>query len=77
MLPRSEKQHKLESGETEMKKLRVFLAAATLASAFIVVGAGPASARCVGEPVNACVLICEVGNSNKYTADLFSFCEVW
>jgi hypothetical protein len=39
--------------------------------------AGPASAKCVGDPVNPCVLICEVGLSNKYTEDLFSFCYVW
>lgn len=61
----------------EMKKLRVFVATAALASAFIVTGAPPASAKCVGDPVNPCVLICEVGNSNKYTQDLFAFCKVW
>jgi hypothetical protein len=60
-----------------MKKLRIFLATASLASAFVVLGAGPASAKCAGEPVNACVLVCQVGTSNKYTQDLFKFCEVW
>ncbi|MDQ3957233.1 MAG: hypothetical protein M3273_02805 [Actinomycetota bacterium] len=60
-----------------MKKLRVFLATAALASAFIVVGAGPAQASCVGEPVNPCVLVCKVGLSNKYTEPLFRFCYVW
>jgi hypothetical protein len=61
----------------EMKKLRVFLATVSLASAFVIVGAGPANAKCVGEPVNPCVLICEVGQGNKYTEDLFGFCEIW
>jgi len=60
-----------------MKKLRVLLAATTLASAFVIVGAGPARANCVGEPVNPCVLVCEVGLGNKYTKDLFSFCYIW
>ncbi|MGH2754654.1 MAG: hypothetical protein ACRDLB_09480 [Actinomycetota bacterium] len=59
-----------------MRRLRVLLAAAVMASAFIVVGAAPASANCEGEP-NACVLICEVGQSNKYTEGLFRFCHVW
>jgi hypothetical protein len=60
-----------------VRKVRVFLAAVSFASAFIVVGAGPASAKCVGDPVNPCVVICQVGQSNKYTEDLFSFCNVW
>lgn len=60
-----------------MKKLRLFVAAAALTSAFIVGGASPASANCVGEPVNPCVLICQVGQSNKYTEGLFRFCHVW
>jgi hypothetical protein len=60
-----------------MRKLRLFLAASVLASVFVVGSAGPASAKCVGDPVNPCVLICEVGLSNKYTEDLFSFCYVW
>jgi hypothetical protein len=58
-----------------MKKVRLFLVGA-LVSSFLVLGAGPASAECVGEP-NVCVLVCEVGMSNKYTADLFEFCKVW
>jgi hypothetical protein len=62
-----------------MRKIRIFLAGAALASVFIVGGAAPASASCVSDPglPNACVLICEVGQSNKYTADLFRFCYVW
>ena len=60
-----------------MKKLRLFVATALLASAFVVGSASPATAKCVGDPVNPCVLICEVGNGNKYTAELFGFCEVW
>ena len=60
-----------------MKKLRVFLAAASLAAGIVVVGAAPASAKCVGEPVNPCVIICEAGTSNKYTEDFFEFCKVW
>ncbi|HWL65428.1 MAG TPA: hypothetical protein VNP73_05580 [Actinomycetota bacterium] len=58
-----------------MKKIRVLLVAC-LAAAFMAVGAGPASAKCVGEP-NVCVLVCEVGTSNKYTEELFEFCYVW
>lgn len=60
-----------------MKKLRLFLATTALASAFVVGGAQPASAKCVGEPVNPCVLICEVGTGNKYTEQFFRFCYVW
>lgn len=60
-----------------MKRLSVFLAAVSVASAFTVVSAAPASAKCVGEPVNPCVLICEVGQSNKYTEGAFRFCHVW
>ena len=60
-----------------MKKLRVFLATGILASAFLVAGAAPARANCVGEPVDACALVCEVGLSNKYTAPLFRVCYVW
>ncbi|HJR44458.1 MAG TPA: hypothetical protein VJ927_02535 [Actinomycetota bacterium] len=59
-----------------MKKLRVFLATATLASAFVVVSATPASASCYGEPVDACAVVCYVGYNNKYTHDFFKFCEV-
>jgi hypothetical protein len=60
-----------------MKKLRVFLATVSLASAFVVVGAGPASANCYGEPVDACAAVCQVGQSNKYTEGAFKFCHVW
>jgi hypothetical protein len=59
-----------------MKKLRVFLATASLASAFIVVGAGPASANCIGEPVDPCALVCSVGYNNKYTQPLFRWCTI-
>ena len=58
-----------------MKKLRLFFATALLASAFVATSAAPASAKCVGEP-NVCVLVCQVGQSNKYTAGLFEFCHV-
>ena len=59
-----------------MKRLRVFLATLMLASAFVVAGAGPASANCEGDP-NVCVLVCKVGQSNKYTEGAFRFCYVW
>jgi hypothetical protein len=59
-----------------MKKLRLVLVAA-LASSFMFVGAAPASANCTGEPVDACAAICQVGQSNKYTAELFEFCWIW
>ena len=61
-----------------MKKLRLFLVA-TLASGFIVVGAGPASANCYSDPSlpDACAAVCQIGQGNKYTEKLFSFCEVW
>ena len=61
----------------QVKRLRLFLAASVLASVFVVGSATPASANCVGELVNPCVLICEVGLGNKYTKDLFSFCYIW
>jgi hypothetical protein len=61
-----------------MKKLRLFLATAALASAFVVVGAPPASADCVSPgPVNPCAVVCQVGLGNKYTAPYFRFCYVW
>ena len=63
-----------------MKKVRLLIAGAVLASSFIFVGASPASARCWSDPalpVNPCVVICSVGQGNKYTEDLFRFCEVW
>ena len=61
-----------------MKKLRLFLAG-SLVSAFIVVGAGPASANCHSDPSlpDPCVAVCVIGQSSKYTEKLFSFCEVW
>ena len=59
-----------------MKKLRVLLAGAIMASAFVVTSASPAHANCVGEPINPCVLLCSVGLSNKYTAPAFRWCYV-
>ena len=59
-----------------MKKVRVFLAIAAMASAFTVLGASPASANCVGDPVDPCAAVCQVGLSNKYTEPLFRFCYV-
>lgn len=59
-----------------MRKLRVVLAAATMASAFVVVGAPAAHASCVGEPVDACAVACSIGLGNKYTAPAFQWCYV-
>jgi hypothetical protein len=61
-----------------MRKARLFLVA-TLMSTFIVAGASPASANCQGDPnlPDPCVAICVIGQSNKYTEKLTSFCEVW
>ena len=59
-----------------MKKLRVLLAAATMASAFVVVGASPAHASCYGDPVNPCEVVCRIGLGNKYTAPAFAWCYV-
>jgi hypothetical protein len=60
-----------------MKKLRLFLATAALASTFVVVSAPPASANCTAPLVNPCAAICHVGLGNKYTAPYFRFCYVW
>ena len=59
-----------------MRKLRLLLAAAIMSSAFVVVSAGPASASCIGEPVNPCAVVCQIGLSNKYTAPAFRWCYV-
>lgn len=59
-----------------MKKLRVLLAAATMASAFVVTNASPAHASCYGEPVDPCVVLCSIGLGNKYTAPAFRWCYV-
>lgn len=64
-----------------MKKLRVFLAAATLASAFTVLSASPAHATCFnpGEPLgvpNACHVVCAIGLGNKLTRPAFQWCYV-
>lgn len=58
-----------------MRKLRLLLAAALMSSAFVVVGAAPASASCVGEP-NVCEIACRIGLGNKYTAPAFKWCYV-
>lgn len=55
----------------EMKKLRVFLATAAMASSFLIVSAGPASADCLGQPVSTCAAVCRTGQGNKYTRPLF------
>lgn len=59
-----------------MKKLRVLLAAAIMSSAFVVTSATPAHAKCYGEPVNPCVVLCSIGLGNKYTAAAFQWCYV-
>jgi hypothetical protein len=59
-----------------MKKLRVFLAATALSSVFVVGGASPAHASCIGEPVNPCAVVCAIGLGNKYTAPAFRWCYV-
>ncbi len=59
-----------------MKKLRLFLAASALASVFVVGGAAPAHASCIGEPVNPCAIVCRIGLGNKYTAPLFQWCYI-
>ena len=74
MLPRSDMQRNLEWGE-DMKKVRVIIAGAVLASSFLVVGASPANASCAGEP-NVCQAVCAVGLGNKYTRDLFAWCYI-
>jgi hypothetical protein len=58
-----------------MKKLRVLLAGAIMASAFVVTTAGPAQASCVGDP-NPCAIVCAIGLGNKYTAPAFRWCYV-
>lgn len=63
-----------------MRKVRLLIVGAVLASSFLFVGASPASANCWSDPslpVDPCVVVCSVGQSNKYTADLFRFCDVW
>ncbi len=59
-----------------MKRLRMFVAAASLASAFVVVSAPPASASCIGDPVNPCAIACSVGYGNKYTRPFFHWCTI-
>ncbi len=62
-----------------MKKARLFLVGTLMSTFFIVGPAGPASANCQGDPnlPDPCVAICQIGQSNKYTEGLFSFCEIW
>lgn len=59
-----------------MKKLRLFVVAA-IAAGSIVIGASPASANCTGEPVNPCVVVCQVAESNKYLEPVQRICHVW
>lgn len=59
-----------------MKRVRVLLAASVLATSMMFVAAPEAKANCAGEP-DVCAAVCQVGLSNKYTAELFSFCYVW
>ena len=59
-----------------MKKLRVLLAGAALASTIVVGGATPAHASCYGEPVDPCVVLCQIGLGNKWTAPAFKWCYV-
>jgi hypothetical protein len=58
-----------------MKKVRVLLAVASMATAIVVGNAGPASANCQSEPpVDACnvlIYVCEKA------AKLQSNCETW
>ncbi|MFP5298298.1 MAG: hypothetical protein ACLGHL_04855 [Actinomycetota bacterium] len=58
-----------------MKKLRLLLAGSLLASLFVVTSGTPANASCVGDP-DVCAVVCAVGYNNKYTHDLFQWCEV-
>ena len=44
-------------------------------AAFLLIGAGPASANCAGDP-DVCAAVCQVGLGNKYTHHLFEFCYV-
>lgn len=59
-----------------MKKVRVLLAGAIMASAFVVTSASPAHASCYGEPVDPCVVLCSIGLGNKYTKPAFAWCYV-
>lgn len=60
-----------------MKKLRVLLAAATMAPVLLVVGAGPAHANCsliTGH--SPCAWVCAIGLGNETTAPAFRWCYV-
>lgn len=57
-----------------MKKLRVVLATALMASALSVVSAAPASAKCAGEACPVLTYIC--AKMDKYD-DNFLGCETW
>lgn len=60
-----------------MKRLRVLAAATLLGSALTVVTAAPARANCIGEPIDVCAAVCQIGLGNKHTRDLFKFCYIW
>lgn len=47
-----------------MKKVRVLLAAATMASALTVLTPAPAQASCGPVVIEACRIVCKVGGSN-------------
>lgn len=59
-----------------MKRVRLFLATAAIASAFVVGGAGPAHASCIIEPVNPCVIVCRIGYGNPTTQPYFRICTI-
>lgn len=57
-----------------MKKVRVVLATALMASALSVVSAAPASAKCTGEACPVIITVC--AKMDKYY-DNFLGCETW
>ena len=60
-----------------MKKMRVLLAAATIASAFVITSASPAHANCSTITGHSpCAMVCAIGLGNKHTAPLFRWCYV-
>lgn len=60
-----------------MEKVRVFLATATVASAFVITSASPAHANCSTITGHSpCAMVCGIGLSNPRTAPLFRWCYV-
>lgn len=60
-----------------MKKLRVFLVAATMASALTLLTPAPAQASCGPVVIEACKIVCRVGTSNPYTAPtVYRLCSI-